>query len=235
MQIPRIFSATALVIFGMALGAPANAASDATKTRTIEAQSISSIKLKAGVGSVRIESGSGDTIEARVTLRAKRTTGIFSSLPDVEKLEISATTRGDRLELGVDEKNIQEDWVLKLPSKKLSALEIMVGVGNVKVLAPAKRIEVDLGVGDAHIDVVSGAITVKVGTGDAHIKTALANAGEIKGVTGVGGASLKGLEGTVKSSAVGGRVSGKGGGQQPIDATVGVGDLSIELDEKSLP
>lgn len=235
MRIQRTLPSATIIILGMMVGAPTNAASDATKTRTIETQSISSVKLKAGVGSVRIESGSGDTLEARVTLRAKRTTGIFSSLPDVGKLEISATTRGDQLELGVDEKNIQEHWVLKLPSKKLSALEIMVGVGDVKVFAPTRRIEVDLGVGDAHIDVVSGAITVKVGTGDAYIKTALANAGDIKGFTGVGSTSLKGLEGTVKSNAVGGRVSGKGGGQQPIDATVGVGDLSIELDEKSLP
>ena len=235
MRIPWLFSTAVITLLGIGLGAPTNAASEAAKTRTIDAQSISSIKLKAGVGSVRIESGSGDTLEARVTLRAKRTTGIFSSLPDVEKLEISATSRGDQLELGVDEKNIQEDWVLRLPNKKMSALEIMVGVGDVKVLASAKRIEVDLGVGDAHIDVVSGAITIKVGTGDAHIKTALANAGDIKGVTGVGSTSLKGLEGTVKSNAVGGRVSGKGGGQQPIDATVGVGDLSIELDDKNLP
>jgi|GEM_PF-1009305 len=235
MRISRILSTTAAVFLVISLGAPANAAGEATKVRTIDAQSISSVTLKAGVGSVRVEPGSGDTIEARVVLRAKRTTGIFSSLPDVEKLEISATTRGDQLELDVDAKNIHEDWVLKLPTKKMSALEIMVGVGDVKVTAPAKRIELDLGVGDAGIDVVTGAIKVSVGTGDLRIKTALSNAGEIKGTTGVGSASLKGIEGTVKSNAVGGRVSGQGGGQQPIDATVGMGDLSIELDGKSLP
>jgi hypothetical protein len=235
MRIPRIFPTTAVLLLGVSLGAPTNGAGEATKVRTIEAQSISSVTLKASVGSVRVEAGGGDTIEARVVLRARRTTGIFSSLPDVEKLEISATTRGDQLELDVDAKNIQEDWVLKLPSKSMSALEIMVGVGDVKVTAPAKRIELDLGVGDAEIDVVTGAIKVSVGTGDLRIRTALSNAGEIKGTTGVGSTSLKGLEGTVKSNAVGGRVSGQGSGQQPIDATVGVGDLSIELDEKSLP
>ena len=235
MRISRVLSATAALLLGLSLGAPVNAAGESTKVRTVDAQSISSVTLKASVGSVRIEPGSGDTIEARVVLRARRTTGIFSSLPDVEKLEISATTRGDQLELDVDAKNIQEDWVLKLPSKKLSAVEVMVGVGDVKVTAPAKRIELDLGVGDAEIDVVTGAIKVSVGTGDLRIKTSLSNAGEIKGTTGVGSASLKGLEGTVKSNAVGGRVSGQGSGQQPIDATVGVGDLSIELDEKSLP
>jgi len=235
MRISPLLPSLIILVLGMVSAAPTHAAGETTKTRTIDAQSIKSIVLKAGVGSVRVEPGSGEKIEARVVLRAKRTTGIFSSLPDVGKLEISATTRGDQLELDVDAKNIQEDWVLSVPSKSLSALEVMVGVGDVKVFAPAKRIELDLGVGDADIDVVSGAIKVNVGTGNLRIKTALANAGEIKGTTGVGSTSLKGLEGTVKSNAVGGRVSGQGGGQQPIDATVGVGDLSIELDGKNLP
>lgn len=235
MKIFRVILISTLLVSGLLLGKPTNASEAATKTRTIDAQEINSVSLKASVGSVRVEPGSGDVIEIRVVLRPKRTTGVFSSLPDVEKLDISATTRGDQLELGVDANNIQEDWVLKLPRKMLSALEIGVGVGDVNITAPAKRIELDLGVGDADIDVVTGAITVKVGTGDAHIKTALRNAGEIKGTTGVGSVSLKGLEGTVKSNVVGGRISGSGRGQQPIDVTVGVGNLSIELDEKSLP
>jgi len=105
----------------------------------------------------------------------------------------------------------------------------MFGVGDIKVTAPAKRVELDLGVGDAEIDIVTGAIKVRVGTGDLRIKTGLSNAGAVEGTTGVGSASLKGLEGTVKSNVVGSRVYGQGGGQQPIDAMVGVGDLTIEL------
>ncbi|MBM4230356.1 MAG: DUF4097 domain-containing protein [Gammaproteobacteria bacterium] len=229
MRISRILSTITAVLLVIFLGASANAAGEVTKVRAIDAQSISSVTLKAGVGSVRVEPGSGAAIEARVVLRAKRSTGIFSSLPDVEKLEISATTRGDQLELDMDAKNIQEDWVLKLPTKEISALEIMCGVGEIKVTAPAKRVELDLGVGDAEIDIVTGAIKVRVGTGDLRIKTGLSNAGAVEGTTGVGSASLKGLEGTVKSNVVGSRVYGQGGGQQPIDAMVGVGDLTIEL------
>jgi hypothetical protein len=163
----------------MLLGKPTNASESVTKIRSIEVREINSVTLKTSVGSVRVELGSGDVVEARVVLRPKRTTGIFSSLPDVEKLDISATTRGDQLELGVDSNNVQEDWVLRLPRKTLSALELRVGVGDVIVTAPAKRIELDLGVGDAEIDVVTGAITVKVGTGDARIKTALRNQGNV--------------------------------------------------------
>jgi hypothetical protein len=45
----------------------------------------------------------------------------------------------------------------------------------------------------------------------------------------VGSASLHGLEGVVRSGGVGGKVSGTGRGQQPIEARVGVGDLEIVL------
>lgn len=208
---------------------PSHAASEVTKTRTFDSRTVNSVVLKGGVGDVRVELGSGDMIEARVTLRAKRNTGIFSSLPDVEKIDIAATTRGDQLELDVDAKNIEEQWVLRLPTKVLSALELMVGVGDANIVSNAKRLELNLGVGSANIDAPTGAIVVTVGTGDARIKTTLANAGDIDGTTGVGGVSLKGLEGTVKSRAVGGRINGTGRGNQPIEATVGVGDLNIEL------
>ena len=77
----------------------------------------------------------------------------------------------------------------------------------------------------------SGAIAVTVGTGDARIQTKLADAGAIKGKTGVGSVEMTGIKGTVKSSTVGGSVTGQGQGKQPIEATVGVGDLSLTLIE----
>ncbi|NDE01666.1 MAG: hypothetical protein EBZ91_07935 [Gammaproteobacteria bacterium] len=177
------------------------AAGEVTRTRTLSAADVSALVVTAQVGDVRVEQGDGDSIVAQVTLKAKRTTGVFSSLPDVSTLEMSVTTRGDQLRLGVDAKNIEE----------------------------RRRIEVDLGVGDATIDVPTGAISVQIGTGDATLRTTLANAGSVEGKTGVGKVSLSGLDGTVNSRAVGGSVSGTGRGREPINAMVGVGNLSITL------
>lgn len=229
----RISSVFSLVIlFSLLLGAPpAGAASEVTRNKVFEASALSSIELKAAVGGVRIEPGSGDAIEVSVTLKAKRTTGVFSALPDVSKLEIAATTRGDQLSLSVDARNIEEKWLIRLPKKSLSAIEIKLGVGEVVVTAPARRFDIDVGVGDATIDISSGAISLAVGTGDATIKTRLADAGTIEGKTGVGGVELSGVKSTVKGSAVGGTVSGQGQGKQPVEAKVGVGDLSITLVE----
>lgn len=218
-----------LIALTLALATTVASANEVTRSRTFDSAAISSIALKAGVGEVRIEQGSGNSIETQVTIKPKRTTGIFGSLPDVKNLDISATTRGDQLSLEVDANNIEEAWLLRLPNKSLSALEVKVGVGDVKITAPAKRIEVDLGVGDADIDVGTGAVQLQVGTGDASIRTPRANAGDIDGKTGVGGVSLKGVGAAMKSSPVGGSVSGKGNGQQPIEARVGVGDLNIVL------
>lgn len=207
------------------------AATEVTRAKTIAAKGVASLVLEAGVGGMRIEQGSGNAIEASVTLRAKRNTGIFTALPDVEKLDISATMRGDQLTLKVDSKNIEEQWVVRVPPTTLSAMELKLGVGDVAVSAAAKRLEVDVGVGDVNVDSKSGSITLQVGTGGASIRTSLANAGEIDGKSGVGSVSLKGLEGTVKSKAVGGSVSGKGRGQEPIEARVGVGSVEITLYE----
>lgn len=225
----RIALLSALTALSLTLTHPAVAAGEVTRTRTLSAADLSGLVVTAQVGDVRIEQGDGEAIVAKVTLKPKRTTGVFSSLPDVSALEISVTTRGDQLRLEVDAKNIEERWLIRMPRKLLSAIEVKAGVGGVTVSAPARRIEVDLGVGDATIDVPSGAISVQIGTGDATVRTSLANAGRIDGKTGVGSVSLSGLEGTVNSRAVGGSVSGKGRGQEPIDARVGVGNLSISL------
>ena len=149
----------------------------------------------------------------------------------MQKLDISATTRGDQLTLSVDSKNIEEEWIVRVPKMNLSSLEVKLGVGDARVSTPAKRVEVDVGVGDVNLDITAGAITVKLGTGNASIRTSIANAGTIDGKTGVGSVSLKGLEGTVKGSTVGGSVTGKGRGQQPLEGRVGVGDLDIVLTE----
>ena len=221
-----------LAAVAMLASAALSAAPDeVTRSRTLSAAGVASVVLGVGVGEIRVEQGSGDAIEARVTIRAKRNTGIFSSLPDVQKLDLAATMRGDQLTLDVDAKNIEEDWLIRLPKTPLSALELKLGVGDVRVDAAAKRVEVDIGVGDAKLEVPSGAVTVKIGTGDAGIRTPLANAGAIDGKTGVGNVSLAGLDGTVKSSAVGGSVSGRGRGQQALEAKVGVGEVDIVLTE----
>lgn len=225
----RSTSLVALLVFSTALPAVATASEAVTRTRLLSSDGITAIVVEAAVGEVRIEQGESNAIEARVTLTAKRNTGIIGALPDVSKLEMSATTRGDQLRLEVDSKNIDERWVVRLPKKMFSALEAKLGVGEVKITVPARRIEVDLGVGDARVDVPSGAIAVRVGTGNAEIRTARTNAGKVEGTTGVGGLTVTGVDGTVERHMVGGSIEGKGRGREPVEATVGVGDLTVTL------
>jgi len=207
----------------------AQAADEATHRKRFPASSVGSISLRAAVGAVRIEQGGGDQVGVSVTLKAKRTTGIFSALPDVSDLEIASTTRGDQLTLKVDANNIEERWVIRLPQKRLSAIELKLGVGDVEVLAPVRRFDIDVGVGDVNIDIPGGAIAVTVGTGDVRIRTKLADAGSIRGKAGVGSVELNGAKGTTKGSTVGGSVTAEGKGKQPIEVTVGVGDLTVNL------
>jgi hypothetical protein len=226
----RPILAVALLTAALLSSAVASASESVTRTRMLAAENIASIVVEAAVGEVRIEPGESNAIEARVTLTAKRNTGI-GALPDVSTLQMSATTRGDQLRLGVDSKNIEERWVLRLPKKVFSALEAKLGVGEVKITVPARRIEVDLGVGDARVDAASGAISVRVGTGNAEIRSARTNVGTVEGTTGVGGLTVTGVDGTVDRHWVGGSIAGKGRGREPIEVTVGVGDLTVTLTE----
>jgi hypothetical protein len=209
----------------------APAADSVTRTRMLATDPVASIVVEAGVGEVRIEQGEGNAIDVRVTITPKRNTGPVGKLPDVSKLEMSATMRGDQLRLEVDSKNIEERWVLRLPKKVFSAIEVKLGVGEVSVTTNARRVEVDLGVGELTVEAPSGAITVNLGTGDADIRSTRANAGTVEGTTGVGGLTVTGVDGTVERHMVGGSIKGKGKGREPIEASVGVGELKVTLTE----
>lgn len=209
----------------------ASAPEEVVRTQRFPAADLGSVLIKAGFGGVTVEAGGGDQLEVEVALRPRRTTGLFSPLPDAEQLKLGSKVRGDQLILGVDAKNVEEKWRVRLPARLLSAVEVKLGVGDVRIEAPARRFEVDVGVGDVGLKVPGGAISLRVGTGDARIESKLADAGSIFGKTGVGSASLHGLEGVVRSGGVGGKVNGTGRGQQPIEARVGVGDLEIVLKE----
>ena len=207
----------------------ASAAEEVVRTQRFPAADMGSVLIKAGLGSVTVEAGGGDQLEVEVTLRPRRTTGLFSPLPEAEQLQLASKVRGDQLTLTVDAKNVEEKWRLRLPARLLSAVEIKLGVGDVRIEAAARRFDVDVGVGDVGLKVPGGAVEVRVGTGDARIESKLSDAGTIFGKTGVGSASLSGLDGVVRSGGVGGKVNGTGRGQQPIEARVGVGDLEIVL------
>jgi hypothetical protein len=209
----------------------APAADSVTRTRMLATDPVASIVVEAAVGEVRIEQGEGNAIEARVTITPKRNTGPVGKLPDVSKLEMSATMRGDQLRLKVDSKNIEERWVLRLPKKVFSAIEVKLGVGEVSVTTNARRVEVDLGVGELKVEAPAGAIAVNLGTGDAEIRSTRANVGTVEGTTGVGGLTVTGVDGTVERNMVGGSIKGKGKGREPIEVNVGVGELKVTLAE----
>lgn len=228
MTLSRPLLAATLLALAPAL---APAADSVTRTRMLATEPVASIVVKAAVGEVRIEQGEGTAIEARVTITPKRYTGPVGKLPDVSKLEMSATMRGDQLRLEVDSKNIEERWVLRLPKKVFSAIEVDLGVGNASVTTNARRVEVDLGVGDVKVDAPAGAVSVNVGTGNAEIRSTRANAGPVEGTTGVGGLTVTGVDGTVERHMVGGSIQGKGKGREPIEVKVGVGELKVTLAE----
>ncbi|NDE01660.1 MAG: hypothetical protein EBZ91_07905, partial [Gammaproteobacteria bacterium] len=85
-----------------------------TRQKDFAASGITAISLDAGVGSVRIEQGDADRIKVTARLEAKRMSNPLSALPDVSKLDIRHAIVNGTLELRVDAKNLNEDWVVTL-------------------------------------------------------------------------------------------------------------------------
>ena len=133
-------------------GAPAlslaSAPEEVVRTQRFPAADLGSVLIKAGLGGVTVEPGGGEQLEVEVTLRPRRTTGLFSPLPEAEQLQLGSKVRGDQLILSVDAKNIEEKWRVRLPARPLSAVEIKLGVGDVRIEGTARRFDVDVGVGD---------------------------------------------------------------------------------------
>ena len=200
-----------------------------TRQKDFAASGITAISLDAGVGSVRIEQGDADRIKVTARLEAKRMSNPLSALPDVSKLDIRHAIVNGTLELRVDAKNLNEDWVVTLARAPLNRIDVELGVGDVEVQGNARRISVEAGVGDVRVDAAAAEINVDVDVGDARVVTSQKSAGSIEAKTRVGEVTLKGSKTSSMSGSVGASVSSQAEGSNPIIIKVGVGDVRVDL------
>jgi hypothetical protein len=200
-----------------------------TRQKDFAAGGITAVSLDAGVGSVRIEQGDADRIRVTARLEAKRMSNPLSALPDVSKLDIRHAVVNGTLELRVDAKNLNEDWVVTLARTPLNRIDVELGVGDIEVQSNARRVSVEAGVGDVRVDAASAEINVDVDVGDARVVTSQKSAGSIEAKTRVGEVTLKGSKTSSVSGSVGASVSSQAEGSNPVIIKVGVGDVRVDL------
>ena len=175
----------------------------------IDASDFERLHLEISVGEVEIEIYDGDVIELDIQLEADRR---WFSLRrgNVDDVELGQRASGDTLYLEIDEDNIEQTWLARIPAAL--AMRIELGVGEISIEDLDNNLNLDLGVGAVRVEVTSE------------------NYHTIAATTGVGDASIRGFSDgsdNERSRFVGADAYYSGEGEYEIRVEVGVGDAQV--------
>ena len=138
--------------------------------QTVDASMLDSVRLEISVGELDIETYDGDEIQLDIDLEAQRS-WLTWRRRDVEDVELEVRVTNSRVYLSIDERNIAQHWRIKMPTKL--ALDIDVGVGEIRIEDFSNNLEMEVGVGSVRIEVAGtdyDSIHVEAGVGDAFIR-----------------------------------------------------------------
>lgn len=141
-----------------------------TLSRLIDASSLESVEIHAGIAEMDIEFYEGEQIEVEIELEAERRW--FSlSRGSVDGINLEENASADNVYLGIADQKVRQRWQLRIPTKL--ALSVEVGVGDVELRDLSNSLEMDVGIGSVRIDVANvefGMIQSSVGVGDSSIE-----------------------------------------------------------------
>lgn len=188
------------------------ACADEVRHHTFDGSEISSLNLDVRVGTVVIAPSLSGDIE--VELRIEQNGGLgwwFRSKPDIADMDLDSRVRNTQLSLSMDEKNVNTDWIIKVP--------------------PLTKLEIDLGVGTVEIEGLATSMDIDVGVGSVEIDTPITSAGNISLNAGVGDTKVRGAsEQNNRRAIVSSETDAEGSGSNDIRVNVGVGDVLVRLD-----
>ena len=179
------------------------------------ADGVARVVLEVGVGDVEVLADGSGRITAHVEVSVDK--GGRSSeraRRRLEELRLESELEGDTLHLritgGGGGHRYGEDWTLRVPAAV--ALELELGVGDLRILDLAAAISVELGVGNVRIEGEHAAF------------------GPIEGQCGVGDVSLRTPKDRTEGRGfIGHSLDARGPGAAAIEVEVGVGDVDIRL------
>jgi hypothetical protein len=175
----------------------------------IDAASLDTVSFEVPVVEMRIEVYDGEAVELEIDIRSQRRMWVFGRR-NVDDIELSIDRIGDGLKLGIDEKNLEQTWKVRLPRNL--ALEMHIGVGEIRLDKFANTLEMELGVGE-----------VRVNVDDTEYRS-------IRLDVGVGDTTIQGFEDHQSRDGrefVSDSVRYSGNGEHSIDIDVGVGEARV--------
>jgi hypothetical protein len=182
-------------------------ASQKNLSQQFESTSVQQLDINAGVGDISIEVTDASQISVDIEVRGSKSW--FFGRTDVSDATLESTVNNKGvLSLEVPLDDTEQTWVIKVPRKL--ALELTLGVGNIKLDGSAGDIEATIGV---------GSFTAKLPVPE-YKNIALS--------AGVGDVNLQNTTGkTERSHLVGADLDYTGSGAQSMAVTVGVGDATV--------
>ena len=174
----------------------------------IDASTLESVEILIPVVQMRIEVYDGNAVELEIDVRSKPRMWIFGR-QSVDDIELEIDRDGNELILGIDEKNLEQTWRVRIPRNL--AINMNIGVGEVKLNQFANDLDVDLGVGEVSVlvdDLEYRSINLSVGVGET---------------------TIRGFEHAARSNRelVSDSAHYNGDGEHRMDIEVGVGEASV--------
>jgi len=225
----------------IALGAAVPAqAYDRELSMDLDADDLERISVSGSVGSMEVDVSDDDAIHIRVTLEpqddVRRNRREVEEQIDEAELEHGAN--GDRVSIhiryprGTDEgDDIEEHWDVRVPAALMGRFSL--NVGSMDIRGIAGGVDASVNVGELEIDVPGGDIDADVNVGEIDIYTRSASVGDVELDTDVGGArlSLHGRRIDGDRGWVGESIRHRGDGEDDIDASSNVGDVSVRIQD----
>lgn len=182
-------------------------------SQSFKVDTAQSLTIDVPVGSITMETISGDTVEVNIDIKPKNDKdgdwSLFSSKVDLTEITLDSKVTTNGLTLTIDEDEVKQEWVIRVPAHLAT--------------------DIDLGVGAIDIENFSNNLTIDVGVGAVSIDLESDNYRSIKLDSGVGDTSIHGLGRNVsqRSHLVGSTTSFSGDGQHTVKVEVGVGEASV--------
>lgn len=161
----KLMTLVASLLFSGSLSA------DSTKTisQTIDAAMLASVEIEASVAEMDIEFYDGDEIELEIELEADDH-WLAWWRGNVDNVELVVRPTENKVYLGIDDRQVQQRWRVKMPAKL--AIAIDVGVGDIELEHFANNLKMEVGIGSVRVEVDDtdyAMIRASVGVGDTAI------------------------------------------------------------------
>lgn len=167
----RVLPVLALIVTSFTLSNTAAAASSKRIQQRIDAEDLVHVDFEISIAQMDIEVYDGDVLELDLVIDADRDWWIFGR-KDIDNVELEVNRNGEQLKLRLDDNDIQQEWVVRLPAHLAVSMDL--GVGEVEFTDFGNDLNLELGVGSMQLNVADNvdfeSIHLNAGVGDTSVR-----------------------------------------------------------------